>query len=314
MTTSIYMQVSGLINELTTLKQAAEYTNDIYRARAYAAAISKLKRLSQTITLADVTGIGRGIHARIAEYARTGHITEAIEARQVVAAYAELSAVKGAGPATVKSWIEAGIISVAQLRRAVGRGDVTLTTMQRYGLLYYSDLTQRIPRAEVAELGRYVRTRLLLLDPDIILEVAGSYRRGHSDSGDVDILISNRARYDDSLLHMLAASLADDPNYIVALINGKERLTFLYNSNGVVRQIDVLNIAYSTYYAALLYFTGSWEFNEAMRGRAKREGYKLNQRGLYRLTRGRLVLVPTASEEEIFRIIGLLYVNPQGRD
>ncbi len=90
---------------------------------------------------------------------------------------------------------------------------------------------------------------------------------------------------------------------------GDERLTFLYRHRRLVRQIDILHVARSSYPAALLYFTGSYAFNTTMRNMAKAQGYKLNQAGIYKAGRA----LSIAKEEDIFSIIKLDYVPPQLR-
>ena len=55
--------------------------------------------------------------------------------------------------------------------------------------------------------------------------------------------------------------------------------------------------------AALQYFTGSKPHNIALRDRAIKRGFKLNEYGLYSNDDGGLVA--GASEEEIYRALGL---------
>lgn len=69
--------------------------------------------------------------------------------------------------------------------------------------------------------------------------------------------------------------------------------------NGIHRRIDILCIPYENWGAALLYFTGNdvvsvelivdgralqltLQFNRSMRLYARKKGYSLNQRGLYK--------------------------------
>ena len=59
----------------------------------------------------------------------------------------------------------------------------------------------------------------------------------------------------------------------------------------------------------ILYSTGSQMHNIHMRSVAKKQGYKLNQIGLYKGDK----LIPTTSEEEIFKLLGMPYVVPEKR-
>ncbi len=300
-----------LIALFEQLRSHYEVLGDVYRERAMRTAVSVLKGLAYEINAATLEdfiktrrrGIGPGIMDRIREYVETGQMAEVNTLRASIAATEALSGILGAGPSSVREWIARGVKSVASLRQAVGRGEIKLTTVQKWGVRYYEDLKTRIPRAEVATLGAMVKAAC----EDVMVtcfEITGSYRRGLADSGDVDILVCGPP----SLLDQLALKLSDDPHYIATLSLGPERFTFLYMGHRC-RQIDVLNVDKASFPAALLYFTGSYEFNVMMRGVAKNKGYLLNQHGLFK---GRK-RIPVASEEDIFRALGMAYRAPSER-
>jgi len=60
-----------------------------------------------------------------------------------------------------------------------------------------------------------------------------------------------------------------------------------------------------------LFLTGPQEFNIIMRGRAKRKGMILNQKGLY--NRETREWIAGENEEEIFNALGLEYKEPELR-
>ena len=141
------------------------------------------------------------------------------------------------------------------------------------------------------------------------MTIAGSYRRGASTSGDIDI-IATSTEYEETLLKNVSLELENDPDFVAVMSSGSERLTFLYKY-GMVRQVDILYLPKSEFYPGVLYFTGDWSFNEEMRRYARKKGYRLNQRGLYQLKPPKLIKVN--SEKEIFDILGLSYVEPPAR-
>ena len=51
-------------------------------------------------------------------------------------------------------------------------------------------------------------------------------------------------------------------------------------NNGPIRRIDIRYMPISSFYTALIYFTGSKNFNKQMRLYAIKLGYKLNEYGL----------------------------------
>jgi len=59
------------------------------------------------------------------------------------------------------------------------------------GLAHVKDFERKIPRTEMNALKAYVCKSAEELDPKLILTVCGSYRRGKSESGDIDILITH---------------------------------------------------------------------------------------------------------------------------
>jgi DNA polymerase beta len=65
----------------------------------------------------------------------------------------------------------------------------------------------------------------------------------------------------------------------------------------------------------MLSFTGPRDLNIAMRREAIKRDMILNDYGLYKESKdGGLILVKTASEEDIFNKLGMEYLTPQERD
>ena len=126
---------------------------------------------------------------------------------------------------------------------------------------------------------------------------AGSLRRGRETVGDLDLLVTGRDH----------ASIADHfvkfPGIAAILAKGEDKVSVKLKND---LQVDVRLIERSAYGAALHYFTGSKEHNVALRDRAKRHGWKLNEYGLFQ---GEKVLA-SRTEEEIFAKLGLALDSP----
>lgn len=308
-----------IIMMLDRLAQIADLRGDTHREKAYRGAILGLRSINWSIKNNPVrlenekiVGVGKGIKNKLLEYIRTGSIAELaeLENSKDILAYKELSKIAGAGPKVVADWIRNGIYTLADLRVQLARGRIELTNVQKYGLTYYNDLNQRIPREEVKLLGESVIAKVREFDPNALCEITGSYRRLSETSGDIDIITCGKYS-----LKELSEKYENDPFFIGIFAVGNERLTFIYKSptSGIVRQIDVLKLPLEQYWSGILYFTGSWEFNAAMRSYAKSKGFLLNQRGLFKL-RGRTeTLIKVTSEKEIFDILGIKYIEPQHR-
>jgi len=69
-----------------------------------------------------------------------------------------------------------------------------LTDMQKIGLKYFEDFSEKIPREEVAELLERLKKTAYKIVPDgekaLQVEACGSFRRGRPLCGDIDVLIT----------------------------------------------------------------------------------------------------------------------------
>lgn len=91
---------------------------------------------------------------------------------------------------------------------------------------------------------------------------------------------------------------------------------------GLHRRLDLLFVPWKERGAAFIYFTGNDIFNRSLRLLASKKGMGLNQRGLYRDTlRGpgrvkiaRGTCIASESEEEIFKILGVPWRDPEKRN
>lgn len=136
--------------------------------------------------------------------------------------------------------------------------------------------------------------------------VAGSFRRGKSYVGDLDILV-DEYEYD-RIVTLLS-------NHGVRCISqGEYKSQFMIDSANNV-PMDIIKTGNKDFSFQLLYLTGSREMNIKMRRKAKDLGMLLNQYGLYDIETGESVFddsfIPT--EQDIFEQLGMKYVSPQFR-
>lgn len=284
-------------------------------ARAVEELDYNLRTCGKDIHALTIRGVGPETKRIISEYIRTGTFTGADELRAKAVIRDSLTRIIGVGDVTAEEWMRAGILSIADLKRARDNGTVSLTKAQALGLRYYDDLNTRIPRSEITEIEAVVRGAFVKLTGDRRTHVCvvGSYRRGATSSGDIDILVY-RDIFRPRLLSDYVAALPNQD--LVITPRGQERISYLYRHSEKMRQIDILMVRKSQSAAALLYFTGSWNFNSAMRAVAKRKGFRLNQHGLFRIRNGRVCATPivTPTEKSIFDALSLEYHEPYERN
>jgi len=78
-----------------------------------------------------------------------------------------------------------------------------------------------------------------------------------------------------------------------------------------IYRIDIRFMPYDSYYTALLYFTGSANFNKKMRKQAIKLGYLLSEYGLYKKKTDEQININ--SENDVFKHLKMEYVEPNKR-
>ena len=79
------------------------------------------------------------------------------------------------------------------------------------------------------------------------------------------------------------------------------------------RRIDIMYTKPEEYPFAILYFTGSGEFNERMRGEALKQGYTMNEYGIKHLDNAHKVDHKFNYEGDIFKFLNYKYIQPENR-
>jgi DNA polymerase (family 10) len=139
---------------------------------------------------------------------------------------------------------------------------------------------------------------------------AGSLRRGKETIGDLDLLVTlPEGRASQKHVDAIADHALKFPGIEQVLARGENKVSFVLNTG---MQVDVRILEKENFGAALMYFTGSKEHNVALRGRANKLGYTLNEYALSTLKGERRVAGRT--EEEIYKKLGLVYIEPELRE
>jgi DNA polymerase beta len=314
---------STIIEALSVLVKRETFNKALFKVRAYKKVIDELKISEKPIrTLADldaIPGVGEKIRKKVAEIIETGGLVSAQKAKDELQldAVDMLNGVYGIGPVKAKELIGLGIKNIAQLREALAKDPSLLNDKQKIGVQYYEDILKRIPRDEMKQ-----HEKLLLgsLVNGMKGTVVGSYRRGASDSGDIDVLItmeskSDKVRHD--AFHEYITNLKASGYMAEVLSEGDQKCLSIVklSPTSISRRLDLLVIPAEQFPCALLYFTGSGDFNVAFRKHALKLGYTLNEHEM-KLT-GK---IPDAKpvpkfkfEADIFTFLGLEYKEPKER-
>jgi DNA polymerase beta len=315
---------SIIIESLDTLRKRDVANKEPFKARAYAKVISELKAHEAPIaSYEDVTaiaGIGDKISKKIKEILETGSLRAADIAKEKynIVALDQFQNIYGVGPAKATELVAAGITSIPQLRDTIKATPKLLNDKQKIGLKYYEDLLERIPRDEMLEHEDILHSRLPHTMEDYTCELVGSFRRQADTSGDIDVLI--RIPHE-STEQEISKNLTDyvnilkDFGYIeeILALGDKKCMAICRMYGGKARRLDLLMTSDHEYATALLYFTGSDRFNVAFRQHALNRGYTLNEHALKPLTADAPPPPYFATENDIFRFLGLRYIEPSQR-
>ena len=298
-----------------------EKTQAFFKARAYGKAIDELRVLTKPIeTLSDidgVPGVGEKIRKKIAEILETGELkaAEAAKADLQLDVSDVLHGVYGIGDVKAKSLIASGIKTIDGLRKAVAADPDLLNEKQKIGLMYYEDINSRIPRSEMMKHEKLLLGELYENQTGIVV---GSYRRGQESSGDIDVLITMDPGSDQKTAFALYIKDLKEKGYMIEVLSQGDQkcLSVVRLAPGEkARRLDLLVIPSHMFPFALLYFTGSGDFNVAFRKHALKLGYTLNEHEM-KLT-GKVAdakpVPPMKFEAEIFAFLGLKYKEPNQR-
>lgn len=174
--------------------------NDIFRGRAYQKASNVLKTFEGPIYRVNQLFNMKGIHKKGSESSIYKMMKEIIETGKSTmldgrtknpfeTSVTLLKTVWGVGAVTAEKLVKNhGINTIEQLREAVQKGKVVLESGQLIGLSRFEDFNLRIPRKEVEDISEIVMAYAEKIVPGVQGTICGSYRRGKTDCGDVDIL------------------------------------------------------------------------------------------------------------------------------
>jgi DNA polymerase/3'-5' exonuclease PolX len=312
-----------IIENLSILLQKETIDNNIFKIRAYKKVISQLKSLESIKSIDDlqnVSGIGTKIKAKIIEILESGKLRAAQSIKRDKSSklelYNTLLQIHGVGIVKAKSLVKMGIDSIKSLEKAVKKDHSILNTTQKIGLKYYTDIQLRIPRSEMTLHNKKLVSLTKYIDPDLDLEIVGSFRRGEKNSGDIDVLLTVYRKISEqkrtSILKKVIETLRDS-NYIVEdLSSGKTKYLGICKLSGKpARRIDILITSQEEYPFALMYFSGDATLNVELRKAAIEQGLRLNEYGLTNVKNKKKIKLE--SEREIFEYLGFKYILPKKR-
>lgn len=319
-----------ITEKLEVLAKAYNVQGDKWRALGYAKAINALKSFHKPVSsyqeACSIPGVGKRVAEKVMEILESGHLRKLDHISDSVPVLELFSNIWGAGTKTAQMWYHQGFRNLEDIR-----GLASLTAQQAIGLKHYDDFLDRMPREEAAEIEQTVRVSAQAFNPGLLCVACGSYRRGKVTCGDVDVLITHPdGRSHQGIFSPLLDSLRQQGFLTDDLVsqeeNGQQQkylgVCRLPGAGQRHRRLDIIVVPYSEFACALLYFTGSAHFNRSMRALAKTKGMSLSEHALsaavVRNSQGVKVgagqVLPTPTEKDVFKLLGLPYREPAERD
>lgn len=316
-------QIIKDINDIS-LKHSKHKNN--FRLLKIQNVIKIIKNLPYTIKSSNdikhIKGVGSGTVKRVNEILKNGYLSELNKNNNNISKYLpELEQVIGIGKKVAYDLIiNHGITTVDSLINAFINGNIDLNEQILIGLKYHGVYQQNIPRIEIECIDDYLHKKIKSMNKHLLLVICGSYRRNKDTSNDIDVLIT----------HKLIKSNNDinsKHNYLLDLVNILKNDSFIVDDitfdkykfkymgfcsfQQKIRRIDIRYVPYNSFHTALLYFTGSGDFNQKLRKTAKSLGYTLNEYSLLHVKSNKIINV--TSEKDVFDVLNLDYLPPEKR-
>ena len=260
--------------------------------------------------MTEVRGIGDSIALRITELWTTGHMKfhEAL-VDATPPGYLEMVRVPGLGAKRVRLLGEKlEITTLADLKAAAEKG--LIRELKGFGEQSERKILDGIALLEKGS-GRYLASearpiaeellaKLKEASPILSSEVGGSLRRWLETVKDVDLLVATRKpeKVTKAFLQLLPDA---------TLIGSGDTKTSIRLRTGLA--VDLRLVLPEQFPFALHYFTGSVTHNVRVRQRALDRGMSLNEYELSGKSHA-----PIESEADLFRVLGLSYIEPELRE
>ncbi len=311
-------ELASAFNEIADLLSILD--ENVFKIIAYRRVARRLKEEFRPLTKKDakkevlrqIPGVGPALAEKMIQFLKEGKI-DLLEKlhRQIPKAVRELLEIPHLGPKRVRQlFIDLGIKSKEELVKHAKSG--AIASLPGFGerlvqsvlgaLETGQEKKRRHDRKAIEPIAKKLIKILKSTKGVTSAEIAGSYRRKNETVGDLDILVLGEKAAAEAEKNLLKAF-----RNTTVLANGETKISFMIFPENL--QVDIRFVPPDSYGAALLYFTGSKDFNVMMRKVAIGKGYLLNEYGLFK--DGEYIAGKT--EEEVFKKLNLPITPPNKR-
>ena len=307
------------MSEMLAIKDVA------FKPRAYENASESIASLTEDVkniykqggvkALLEIPGIGQGLAEKIEELIKTGHVKEyEVMKKDLPVDIAGLTAVEGVGPKMIGAlYKKLGVKNVSDLEAAARAGKIKKLphfgerseSKILNGILFLQGSGGRVPIGLAMPLARDLEAKIKSFHGVQTAIVAGSIRRRKETIGDLDFLAVSKhpEKVMDQFIKLSNVVSVYASGSTKSMVRLKEGL-----------DADLRVVSQKSFGAALNYFTGSKEHNIALREIAIKKGLKLNEYGLFKVRGKSETQVAGKTEEEIYKVLRLHYIEPEMRE
>jgi DNA polymerase (family X) len=317
--------IAGILYETAALLEIDG--QDSFRIRSYRNAAEAIEAFPQQIAellpepkkILAIPGIGKGMLTNLQEMFKEGKLSlHADLLKKYHPSMLDLLKIQGLGPKTIALiWSAYQVSDPEGVEKLAQEGKIR--TLPRMGEKQEQKLLKAIQDYRRIA-GRFLIDAAEAQADKIIdhlrnypgvekITPAGSLRRGRETVGDLDILVTGKACVDDAQRQQLIDHIIKLPGLMDIIARGENKASFRMRGG---MQVDVRLLSPDSFGAALQYFTGSKAHNVALRQRALKMGYTLNEYSLARLDNENVAAAKT--EEEIYAKLKLDFIPPELRE
>jgi DNA polymerase (family 10) len=300
---------------------------DSFRIRSYRNAAQAIENhteqikdvISEPKQVLAIPGIGKGMLVNLQELFKDGQLSvQADLLKKYHPSMLQLLKIQGLGPKTIALiWNAYQVSDVDGVEKLAREGKIR--ELPRMGEKHEQKLLKAIEDyrrisgrflIDVAETEAEKLTAYLAKFPGFDkITPAGSLRRGRETVGDLDILVTGAACCSPEEREKAVEYVAKYPPLMSIIAQGDNKISFRLRND---LQVDVRLLPPESFGAAMQYFTGSKAHNVALRQRALKMGYTLNEYSLADLKTETPVAGKT--EQEIYAKLNLDPIPPELRE
>lgn len=307
-------EISNIFNEIADILELKNENQ--FRVLAYRRAARSMENLPRHAAEylkngGRIAGIGKDLAQKIIELENTGKLKylETLK-RKIAPGLIEMLDIPGLGPKTIiklnqkfKIKDVAGlekILKTDKISKLEGFGRQSEENIKE-NIVQYKRHISRFPLGKIYPIALKIVEELKKVKGINKVDLAGSIRRMKEIIGDIDILCTAK---NPKVVIEKFCSLAETKEIKA---EGETKAVIILK-NGLEADLRVLKP--ESYGAALHYFTGNKDHNIKIRSIGAKKGLKINEYGIYKKSK----MIGGRTEEEVFKAIGLPYIDPELRE